>query len=230
MSKNSLLAVIAVLAAGLIGYALGRNTDFDLVIKYPKGETKVAVKGAQVDHQKVLNALLADEFLSGALKDWLAKNQYMFSLNDVRLASALEEKACDPIPEKPLLARLKGLTACASKPAYDHLRALALRKRGYFFHEVGVPGRASVPDENRDKPLKGTVSVCGRDFWYRKLVIINADSDTTIKAKARGIIHCSGVADTDSQLHLNPVDAEKLFGGPLRGVRSVYVSIAEEGT
>jgi hypothetical protein len=224
MNKNHVIALVSVLAAGLIGFALGRNSDFKLEIKSGEHTATLDVKGASVDYEKVLEVIYSNDFLRGAAKQWLADKHSILAVSDERLASLLEKKACGSVPESPLLVKLKALKQCAEASGNLQLRDLAFRRRGYPFHPVGYETRMSVPGKRKDFPAPETAAVCDRDLFGRKVEIYNATLDKTIYVRATGLIDCSGFTQTGTQLHLNPEDAKNLFGGvePL-GINVVYV-------
>lgn len=222
MNRYTVIALVAVLAAGLLGFALGRNSDLVVDIKSGEHSAKLDVKGGSVDYQKVLDAIYKNEFLRGAAKEWLAEKHRVLAISDERLASLLEKNACGAVPESPVEAKLKALKACAEGTGNQQLRDLALRRRGYPFHPVGLETRMSVPA--KDYPRPETAAVCDRDLVGRKIEIYNVKLDKSIYVTATGIMNCSGLRETGTQLHLSPDDARELLGGiQPRGIHIVYV-------
>lgn len=224
MSKNVLILVVACLVAALLGFALGRNTDFDLEIKSGDKIAKLAVKGGQVDHQKVLEAIYGNEYLRGAARQWLMDKHGVIAVTDASLAAAIEKQACDKIPDGPWESRMQALKACAETPRNNQLRDLALRRRAAPFHAVGAFTRMAIPEHRKDTPPPGGANICDRDLLGRKVEVYNPRLAKSIYVTPTGHIPCSGVAEIGTHLHLNPQDASELFGGHRpTGIQMVYV-------
>lgn len=223
MSKNTLYAILGVLAAGILGFALGRGTDFALELERPDGtRVQLDVAGEAVDHATVLDAMFRDSFLFGAATTWLAENQEMRSIRDQELADMLAQRACDSIPETPLATRLAALEQCANRPENRALRRLALTERGYPFHFVGVPVRVSIPEEE-DWPERGEASVCSHDFYGRELELVHpATADPVFVEASQRIYPCSA-SGVGTEMHLHPADAREIFGAQLLGIDTLYV-------
>ena len=224
MSKNTLLLIVACMVAALLGFALGRNSDFDLEIKSGDKSAKLAVKGGAVDYEKVLETIYANDFLRGAARQWLSDKHGVVAIADTGLASAIERKACDKIPDAPWQSKIQALKACAETPRNSQLRDLALRRRAAPFHPVGAFTRMSIPDHKRDIPPTGGANICDRDLLGRKIEVYNPELSKSIYVTPTGHIPCSGVAEIGTHLHLHPDDAAKLFGGfRPTGIHMVYV-------
>jgi hypothetical protein len=225
--RFALYALFGLIVGGLVGFALGRGTDFDFEGTAPGGyAVKLKVDGEEMDYGKAMSALFSDSFMVGAARTWLAEREQMWSLSDERLAGALESSACADIdiPDHPLRLRLDSLRVCAEKEGNRLLRELAFTRRGVPFHPVGLPTMASVP---ANQPPRGRVYVCNRNFVGRRLQLIHAERDTSIFVGTGGLISDCSSVHVNTELHLNDEDAAALFGiRPFRGIDTVYVALA----
>lgn len=227
MSTNLLYAFIAVLASGLLGFALGRNTD--LLIQIQAGDdfsTSMTVKGKAINYVTLLNDIYnkdKNKFMRSAVNQWLLENHDIVEVTDLRLASTIENKACSEIPKEPLSQKIAELQKCAEKPANAQLRELALKRRGIPFHPVGRETKMSVPDPPT-VPEKGKAAVCDKNLLGKKIEVYNERLNTSVYVKATGDISCSSFSKSTTQLHLNPANAKELLGvnNPV-GIHTVYV-------
>lgn len=227
-NKNVLYSFIAVLATGILGFALGRNTDLQFKITGPGGHSAaLTVAGGAIDHEEVMKKMFSDSFVASGVRDWLASNRKMASVRDVRLAGMIEQYACDSIPAEPLQDYLDALRTCAERPENRSLRDLALSRKGYPFHVVGVPLRVSVP-EKMNWPDAENASIC-RDspMFGTRIELVNPQRNTSIFVDATGSIPCSKIAGVGTQLHLHPDASRKLFGRTATGRDTVYALAGE---
>jgi hypothetical protein len=117
--------------------------------------------------------MFTSDFLRFATVGWLAEKQKLYPLRDERLATAIEQDLCDPIPPTPAETYVVKAKECARQAVVSHLRNLAFTHRPPF-HYVGIEGRASLPEKLRDRPAQGQANAC-RDggFSGRRVQIIN---------------------------------------------------------
>ena len=221
MTKNWLLAFVAALTAGVVGYALGRQTDFDLEIKSGDKSAALKVKGSAVDYEDILRTIYENDFLKGAARQWLVDNHNIVAISDERLAHVLREKSCGEIPNEPEQARLSALKACADAAGNKQLRALALEEHGPPFHRVGRPTRLSVPER---QPSKGSAAVCDPKLFGQRIEIFNAAQERSIFVNATGQMECSKLSDSGTQMHISADDAEELLGRTnTKGIHDVWI-------
>lgn len=228
--KVILFGVIALFAAGIVGFALTRGTDLQLQITEPTGgSVTLKVAGRSVDYEQILVALYSNDFLRGAADVWLLEREGMIRVPDPNLADVLEQSACGSIPAEPLTERLRALRKCADAPANRNLRSLAFDRRGQPFHVVGVELRVSVPEEDA-RPPRGIASICPRvGLRGRRLEMFNPENLTSIYVDATQTLQCSSVEGVGTQMHLNPSDANELFGYTVRGIETAFAIPAQSG-
>jgi hypothetical protein len=200
-------------------------TKTSLKVTGPDGKASVEfnVEGDSVDYSQLLNNMFADDFLRPAAIGWLGEKKKLYPLYDERLATAIAQELCEPIPDMPFEERLEKGKACANKPVPSRLRALALDHKPPF-HYIGVLVKAGVPAEPAHQPQPRRANVC-RDggFLGKRLQVINPRTQKTLVVKAANSYTCTGYVRFPG-IQLSPKDALALFEGqPLAALEDVIV-------
>lgn len=224
IGKNHVSIAVAVLLAGVVGFALGRNTDLTLRVDTPKGSVRLDVAGGAIDYLKLLTDLAKNRQIADVFLTWAADSLNAYSLNDPRLAAALETKACGSIPESPLIENLNARTACAEVPANRSLRDL-VKRRGRPFHPIGVRVRVSTPAREH-WPSRGEVRVCHDELLGETLQLFSPRSNLAVIVHASGRLPCGGITGIGTEMHLHPQDMAEVLGYEPTGVDSLYAVIA----
>lgn len=135
----------------------------------------------------------------------------IFTLEDEKLVTAIEQRLCDEFPKEPLDERLKKAKDCAEKPVADKLRKLANNHKPPF-HFVGFKGEAGFL-RGQGAPKKGYAYVCGnRQFFRKQLHVTNPATKTQVEVYAsRSLGTCTGLSGRPD-IQLGSDDAYTLFG------------------
>lgn len=188
-----------------------------------KGAVELSVEGDSVDFARIMQKIFSDEFLKHAAIGWLAEKQDIYKIDREELATAIETKLCDPIPDEPLETRLKLGKACADKVVAARLRALADRRLPPF-HHVGQVGSMGLPGNQKHRPAQGFANVCKTsEFRGRKLQVSNPSNGNVVEVEATGYYECTP-ATRFPDIQLGVSDATTLFPGlPLQQLEKVVI-------
>ena len=181
-------------------------------VTFPGGAAvKIDSSKPAISHDKVLNDIFADRFTREGLMGWLAeKNIFLFT--DPRLADALNNSLCEPIPAEPVDQRIRAAQTCADQAVAKSLRDLVEAKK-VPFHYVGRLVRVGFPADSQ--PKDGYANVCEeRELRSTKFELTNLQTEKRIEVQASGRYACTGFTRVPD-VQLNFADARKLFPTPL---------------
>jgi hypothetical protein len=214
---------LVVLLVWKYGPAQPRKTSLKVTGPDGKASIEFNVEGDSVDYSQLLNKMFDDDFLRPAAIGWLGEKKKLYPLHEERLATAIAQELCEPIPDLPLEERLEKGKTCANKPVPSRLRALAFDHKPPF-HYIGVPVKAGVPAEPRDQPQTHRANVCREGgFLGKRLQVINPRTQKTLIVKAANSYTCTGYVRFPG-IQLSPQDATALFEGqPLAALEDVIV-------
>lgn len=152
-------------------------------IKAPGFSITINSEGEGLNYQAILEAMFHNNFMKSAAIGWLGEEHNIYSLEDEKLVTAIEQRLCDEFPKKPLDERLKKAKDCAEKPVADKLRELANNHKPPF-HFVGFEGEAGFlagPGE----PKKGIANVCKNgQFFGKRLQVLNPATNMLVEVDA----------------------------------------------
>lgn len=215
--------------AGLCGWAIGSTkvenpSGQSVRIEFPGvGIITIESRRDALDADSLLEQLFAEDFSRNGILGWLRDKQQLYSTESTDLATFLNTKMCDAIPDAPLEDRLAKAEECASKPLVDALRFLS-QKREVPFHYVGERGRASVQSARPHRPGSGFVNVCRPGpFVAQSLHVMDPVTEQYIEVQAKGYYRCTHGTYPDIQL--DPEDAKTLFRRPLDELEDVIVTV-----
>ena len=163
----------------------------------------------------LLDSLYSRIYADRSFRDGLIArlaDDHIYQLTDPRLADALHEYLCSPIPDQPLTERTNAARECAELPVARRLRQLA-EMRNVPFHYVGREIRIGVPSRE-DQPKPGMAHTCkNSEFGDHAVELTNPRSNATITVRATGSYVCTGFTQYPD-IQLGYTDAQELFGRP----------------
>ena len=195
-----------------------------LSINFPEGDKVTVVADSKgISHDELLKSIYSEETARDGLLSWLAEKD-VFSMEDGRLADALNKRLCDPIPGEPVEERIKSAGECASKPVAENLRKLA-DNREVPFHYVGKHVDVGVQNDAPHSPDNGEANVCGdSELFGRTLELTDEATGERIEVRATRTYTCEGYARYPG-IQLNGKDAARLFQKPLDEYQRAIVVI-----
>lgn len=144
-------------------------------------------------------------------------------LHDERLAIAIAQEPCEPIPDAPFEERLEKAKACANNPVPSGLRALAFDRKPPF-HYIDPLVKAGVLAEREHQPQIHRANECREGgFPAKRLQVINPRTRKTLFVRAANSYTGTGFVRVPG-IQLSPKDAKALFEGrPLPTLEEVIV-------
>ena len=221
-----ILASFAVLCLAVFSLA---SCATKLSINFPEGDKVTVVADSKgISHSELLENIYSEETARDGLLSWLADKD-VFSMEDRRLAEALNQRLCDPIPQEPLDERIKSADDCASQPVAEDLRGL-VERRDVPFHYVGKHVDVGVQNDEPHRPNDGEANVCGdSELFGRTLELTDEATGGRIEVAATRTYTCEGYAKYPG-IQLNGKDAAKLFQKPLDKYQRAIVVILPESS
>lgn len=214
---NALKGVVGILVVGLIVVLAMPDdpTTQSVNITFPGNFAfEMDVSEPEIAHSALLEQLFSEQFTRDGVIGWLATEQRMFRISDARLATALENELCDPIPDSPLPERIEKGRECVARPVVSAIRQLQEERR-VPFHYVGVPIQVGVQANQASRPFSDRANVCREsEFLGRRLELIDPISNQAIEVLASGSYPCTGFSRYPD-VQLGPAQARELFNRPL---------------
>ena len=218
----------------VIGFLVGLLADG----KFFSGSSQRSVSvtlpgGVGLDLQATQDGILLDSLYSRLYADRSFRDgliarlaeDHIYQLTDPRLADALHDHLCSPIPDQPLTERTNAARACADLPVARRLRELA-EMRNVPFHYVGRELNIGVPS-HEDQPMPGMAHTCkNSEFGDHTVELSNPRSDATITVRATGSYVCTGFTQYPD-IQLSYSDAKELFGRPTNKYESAIAVVLD---
>ena len=185
-----------------------------LQIAVPGGTSiTVSAKGSKPNHVDVLEELYANSFGRDGLIGWLSGKDF-FHFQDQRLVTALSERLCEPIPDRPVNDKIEAGKKCSDLPVANGLRDLASLYK-VPFHHVGTIINVGISLDSNHRPSEGKANVCEEgELRGKKIALTDMRSKQSIDVVATGRYACREFS-IYPDLQLNSNDAGRLFSGPL---------------
>ena len=212
--KNIALALVASFGLGVFVASRGPSDPTDQTTEVMFGDfgLKIDTSQQQVDHRTLLENLFANDFGKAGLMSWLADKE-IFSFDDARLAEALNERLCGPIPEQPLDQKIEASQDCADLPVAADLRQLVDQKR-VPFHYVGITVQVGIPAREH-QPRPGGANICAdSELRGKRVELTDPQTSNRIEIQPSGTYECTGFTRFPD-IQLNFEDAQELFSAPL---------------
>lgn len=184
-----------------------------LSLSAPNGYTlNLDATEEDLSFDSLYSSITAVRAFRDALIERLSDDQ-IYQVTDARLADALHEHLCDPIPDQPLIERMNASRTCAELPVARRLRQLA-DMREVPFQYVGREIRVGVPS-SEDQPQPRKAHACNNsEFRDREVQLTNPKRQVSVTVTASGSYDCTGF-NQYPDIQLSYTDAQKLFNRPL---------------